>query len=40
VESIPHENLLPDPVELPDRIQHDAYVRPPRDANTVVLRRY
>jgi polyphosphate kinase 2 (PPK2 family) len=40
LESIPYEDLLPGRIDLPDRIQREPYVRPPRDANTVVLDRY
>jgi polyphosphate kinase len=38
VASIPYEDVLPGPIELPPRQKsHDAYERPPRDANTVIL---
>jgi polyphosphate kinase len=40
VESIPHDDVLPRPIELPPRHPHEDYTRPPRDSNTIVLDRY
>jgi polyphosphate kinase len=40
VESIPHRDVLPRPIELPPRQGHEDYKRPPRDSNTIVLDRY
>jgi len=38
VRSIPYEDVLPGPIELPDRpVEQDGYERPPRDENTVIL---
>ena len=38
VGSIDHEDVLPGPIELPDRpAVQEQYVRPPRDENTVLL---
>jgi polyphosphate kinase 2 len=40
VESIPHGNHLPAPLQLPPRPPQEDYQRPPRDHNTVILERY
>jgi polyphosphate kinase len=40
VESIPHDDVLPAPLELPPRPSHQDYERPPRDHNTIILDRY
>jgi polyphosphate kinase 2 len=40
LESIPYEDVLPPPLDLPDRSAHADYQRPPRGQNTVILDRY
>jgi polyphosphate kinase 2 len=40
VDSIPYDDVLPGPLELPPRPRHEDYARPPRDHNTIVLDRY
>lgn len=40
VESIPHGDILPKPIDLPPRPPQEDYQRPPRDHNTVILERY
>jgi polyphosphate kinase 2 len=40
VESIPHGDILPRPIDLPPRPPQEDYHRPPRDHNTVILERY
>jgi polyphosphate kinase len=37
VESIPHEDVLPAPLELPERPPRADYERPPRGENTIIL---
>ncbi len=39
LESIPHDDVLPDPVKLPER-KHIPYVRPPMNEQTFVPREY
>jgi polyphosphate kinase 2 len=40
VESIPHDDVLPGPLELPARPAREGYERPARDHNTIILDRY
>ena len=40
LESIPYEDVLPPPLELPERPPLADYERPPRGENTVILDRY
>jgi len=40
LESIPYEDVLPPPLELPERPPRADYERPPRGENTVILDRY
>ena len=40
VDSIPHGDILPAPIDLPPRPAQEDYQRPPRDHNTVILERY
>jgi polyphosphate kinase len=40
VESIPHSDILPKPIDLPPRPPLEDYHRPPRDHNTIILERY
>jgi len=40
VEMIPYEDILPDPIELPDRAEGTGYIRPPFDEQTFVPQRY
>jgi polyphosphate kinase 2 len=36
VSMIPYENILPDPIELPPRVESSGYIRPPFDEQTFV----
>jgi hypothetical protein len=40
LESIPYEDLTPEPIDLPPRDDSFAYVRPPMDDQTFVPERY
>jgi hypothetical protein len=40
VESIPHEDVLPAPLRLPERAPQADYERPERGENTIVLEPY
>src|SRR3954454_6116230 len=40
LDSIPHEDVLPPPIELPKRPPLEDYVRPDRGENTVILDSY
>ncbi|MDX1613733.1 MAG: polyphosphate kinase 2 [Candidatus Promineifilaceae bacterium] len=40
VEMIPYEDILPDPIELPERAEGTGYIRPPFDEQTFVPERY
>jgi polyphosphate kinase len=40
VDSIPHEDVLPGPIELPERPPQADYQRPPRGENTIILDSY
>ncbi len=37
LESVPYEDVLPEPIELRPRPAEDDYQRPPRDANTIMV---
>ncbi len=40
IDSIPHEDILPDPIELPPRKEDTAYIRPPITEQTFVPEEY
>jgi polyphosphate kinase 2 len=40
LDTIEYEDVLPDPIELPDRPEQEDYRRPPRDAHTEIVGKY
>jgi len=40
IDSIPHDEVLPGPMQLPPRPPQEAYERPARDHNTIIVDRY
>jgi len=39
-DSLPHQDVLPPPIDLGERPVHEGYVRPPRGENTIILDAY
>jgi polyphosphate kinase len=40
LDTIEYEDVLPDPIDLPDRPEQEDYRRPPRDAHTEIVGKY
>ena len=40
IDTIPYEDVLPEPIELPARPKQEDYKRPPRDAHTEIVGKY
>ncbi len=40
IDTIPYEDVLPEPIELPVRPKQEDYKRPPRDAHTEIVGKY